>query len=129
MILRSAERRFMNPETSKVKAMKAFQNIIQYVKALLGITEKRHPDYVVNRAKPETFFQGVSGNSTTGRVATIDEISKILRDYDIKPGSPNYRALIAGEPFKVDGGTMRFVRLPEGFTPPSAQTSLKHRQV
>ena len=109
-----------NDTKSGNQVLSIFQSIIQRVKTFLNVTEKRHPDYTVSMAPPTDHYQVMRDDMVGNRFATTEEVSEFLQNCHMEPETPIFEAAMAGLPFEIDGATMRFVRLPEGFVPPVA---------
>lgn len=95
--------------------MNVLQKIIQRAKVFFNFTEKRNPDYTVT--PPPVYYQVIRGGMVGNRAATTEEVSEFLQNCHMVPETADFEAAMAGVPFEIDGATMRFVRLPEGFEP------------
>lgn len=98
--------------------MMAIQQIIAAVKSLFSKNGETHPEFTVITAPPQAHFQVIRGGEVSSRIATFDEVAEFLGDCHFEQDSAHFEAALAGVPFEIDGATMRFVRLPDGFTPP-----------
>ena len=104
--------------------MKMIRHLIQYIKSLFSTGEKMitvstEPAPAPAPAPASDYFEVRRGDMVSDRIATYDEVKEFLGDCGFEDESGNFLAAMAGVPFEIDGATMRFVRMPEGFVPPA----------